>query len=263
MNNDIYTDQVLDNFLQNKISFDEVKQLLCREPDANPSDLIAIHHAAAVALQRSAVIDQVNKIHKQFIQSKIKSVPVSTEMDDNTETKVRTIQPVKWIVRIAAMLILTISAWYAWQFSSTSSGKLYSEIYLPYSVNTNRSATNEIVPHEMIKQYKERNYTAVIKTFHLLPATTNREKFLTAMAYHETGNYIHSVKLLEQILKNNSENNSRLYNDEAEFYMALNHLKLKNGKAARFWFQKIYNTPTHTFNDRISKWTITRLKWLK
>lgn len=263
MNNDIYTDQVLDNFLRNKISFDEVKQLLCREPDTNPSDLIAMHHVAAVALQRGAIIEQVDKIHKQFIESKLKSVEVNIETNENNLAKVRMFRPVKWLVRIAAMIILTISAWYAWQFNNTSSGKLYSEIYLPYSVNTNRSATNEFVPHEMIKQYKERNYIAVIKTFQLLPVTTNREKFLTAMAYHETGDYNHSVKLLEQILKYNTENKSRLYNDEAEFYMALNHLKLKNGKAARFWFQKIYNTPAHTFNDRISKWTITRLKWLK
>lgn len=263
MNNDIYTDQVLDNHLFNKIGFDEVKQLLCREPDADPSDLISMHHAAAVALQRNAVIEQVNKVHEQFLKTRLKPDTASIEVNTGRQAKIRSLHPVKWIVRIAAMFLLVISAWYAWEFHNTSSHKIYTEIYQPYSVNTNRSAFSEVAPHEMIKQYKEKDYFAVIKTFQLLSVTTNREKFLTAMAYHETGNYHQSISLLEQIIKHNTENGSRLYNDEAEFYIALNYLKLKNGNAALPWFQKIYSIPTHTYNERISKWTIKRLRWLK
>jgi tetratricopeptide (TPR) repeat protein len=113
-----------------------------------------------------------------------------------------------------------------------------------------------------IQQYKDKDYKAVIKTWQSLRGANNREKFLAASAFHETGDYQQAVNVLQQIVQNNSQTGNRLYNDEAEFYLGLSYLKMKNNKAAYNYFKKIRDNPNHTFHERVSRWTITRLKWL-
>lgn len=263
MNNDLYTDQVLDDYLFGKINLDEAGRMLDAKEDMLVTEMIRIHQVAAAALQRNAVIRQVANVHIQFLASLPKRTMLPSSNEESPVVAIRKTNFYKWVLRIAAVLLLAVSSWYTWQFSTNSSNKLYSEMYQAYNVNTNRAGIGEIVPHNMISQYKNRDYQGVISTYNSLPVTTNREKFLTAMAYHEISAYQQSVGLLTQIVHFNEQNKSRLYNDEADFYIALNYLKMKNGKAALPWFQKIYNTPTHTFNERVTKWTITRLKWLR
>jgi tetratricopeptide (TPR) repeat protein len=263
MNPEIYIEQILDDYLMGNIPLTEAEKLLSPEPTSVIGDMIAMHQAAAIALQRSAVIAQVKKVHNQFVASHL---PITVQKDSTdivTKAKVRSISPLKWLVRVAAVLIVFVSAWYVYQINAASSSKLYGEMYQAYNVNTERAPVDEIVPHNMIQEYKDRNFAAVIKTYKSLPSTTNREKFLTAMAYHETGDYQQTVDLLTAILRDNEQKGGRLYNDEAEFYTGLSYLKMKKGELAFPFFQKIYKTPGHTFHERVTKWTMTRLKWIK
>lgn len=259
MNNELYIDKILDDALKGTLAREEAGRLLQQENVADSENEIEMHFAAAVALQRHAVLMQVKNVHTQFVAA---GDNIQKSTAKKTKGKVKHLKLVKWSLRIAAMLVLFAGGWIAWQYNNTSSAKLYAEMYQPYNVNTDRTGIGEIVPHKMIQQYKGKDYAAVIGTFQLLTVTNNREKFLAASAYHETGNYQQAIDILGQILQTNKQQGSRLYNDEAEFYTGLNYLKMKNGKAALPWFQKIYEDPNHTFHDRVNKWTLVRLKWL-
>ena len=260
MNNNLHIDGILDDYLHWRLTRTEAEQLLRQQGVADSNTEIEMHQAAAVALQRYSILMQVRNIHAQFASADKNG---STAVTHTTPAMVINLWPFKWILRIAAIAVLVAGGWFAFQYSNNSSAKLYTEIYQPYNVNTDRADIDGIVPHNMIQEFKNKDYEAVISTYQSLPHANNREKFLAAIAFHETGNYPQAINVLKQISKSNNQNGNRLYNDEAEFYLALSYLKIKNNKAAYDYFKIIRNNPNHTFNEKVSKWTMKRLAWLK
>ena len=259
MNNNLHIENILDDLLTNKITRPEAAILLAQEGVTDSGFEIDLHLSGVNAISRYHVLNQVQAVHNKFIAARNIS-----QASNWTSGKIVTgkINPVKWLVRIAASVILIISAWFTYQYSNTTSGTLYSEIYQPYSINTDRGM-GEIKTHNMVPDFKQNNYGAVIKTFESLASTNNREKFLAGYAYHQTGSYQRSLGVFQQILAHNRQTNTRLYNDEAEFYSGLAYLKLKDNQSATNIFESIRKNPNHTFYERIDKWTLTRLKWLK
>ncbi len=253
MNTDTSIDSILDDYQKGIKSITETKMELEALGVIDTDEAITLHQAAARAIQRHAIRMQVKNVQRSFTENMVKK----------PEAKIVQLQPFRFILRIAAIVILVAGGWFAYQYNAVSSDKLYAEIYQPYQVNTNRANIGEIIPHQLIQQYKDKNYPAVINTYLSLTVSNNREKFLTAMAYHESGGYEKAIDLLLQIQAYNKQQGTRLYADEAEFFSALCYLKLNNGKAALPLFENIYNNRAHTFNERVSRWTIIRLRWIK
>lgn len=259
MNNELYITGLLDDYVRRKLEREEVISLLQQQGVANAGEEIDLHHAATIALQRGSVLQQVKGVHARFLQNQ----PASNGRTASGRGKlVAMLQPVKWVLRIAAAAIIIFAGWFAYDYLSSSSTALYADIYQPYNVNTDRAVIEEIVPHNMVQQFKQKDYGGVIATYKTLAVPGNREKFLTAMAFQETGGHQQAIELLTQILQYNAQQGTRLYNDDAEFYLALNHLKLKNTKAALALFSKIYNDQGHTYRERISKSMLRKMKWI-
>ncbi|MDX2048892.1 MAG: hypothetical protein SFU87_19035 [Chitinophagaceae bacterium] len=260
MNNNIHIESVLDEFLKRRITRAEAEVLLEKESVQDADLEINLHLASAKAVQRYNILKQVQSVHYAYLQSQIKNhTPKNIEAGKSASIKM---YPIKWALRIAASVILIMGAWFAYQYSRTSADKLYSELYQAYNVNTDRGI-GDITTHNMVNEFKAGNYGAVIKTYESLSATNNREKFLAAYACHVTGDYEKASALLNELLINNKKTNNRLYNDEAEFYLALSCLKTKDIRSARLLFERIRENPNHTFHEKVSKWTIRRLKWLQ
>lgn len=258
MKDELYIEQILDDYLQQKLHRADATALLKSQGLADAESEIELHQAAAASIQRYNILRQVQNVHLQFWEQ-----PGNKELD-RSDSKVKIVQmnSFKWFLRIAAAIIFLAGIWFTYFFVSITNTKLYAEIYQPYNVNTNRANIKEIVPHNMIQEFKEKNYTSVIETYRNIPVTNNREKFLAAVSYQETNNHGEAIKLLNEILMLNKQEQSRLYNDEAEFYLALNYLKLKKMKQAIPLFQKIYDDPGHTFHERIGKTILKKIKWL-
>ena len=259
MNSENIPEQSLDDYVQGKTSRDNLIRTLQNNNIANAEYEVDLHHAAVAALQRSEVYRQVSNVHQSFI-SKNQSAEVVKLNHDN---KIKTIRkPVYWILRIAAVVVLVLGSKFLYDYNNTSAESLYSEIYQSYSVNTNRASFTEIVPHKMKENFKAGDYTGVIKTYESLANTTVREKFLTAISYHETGVYEKAIRIFKEILVFNSSSANRLYNDEAEFYLGLSYLKINNVKEARILFEKINNDKAHTYHNIVSNNIVRKLKWL-
>lgn len=260
MNNELYIGQILDEYVLRKLTREEAVTELNRQGVSNAVYELELHLAAAVALRKGSVLQQVKNVHQQFLQAQQEKI---SSRNSTTARVISLKQSLKWISRVAAVVFIIAASWFTYTYSTTTSKSIYAEIYQPYNVNNDRASIDEIVPHNMVLQFRSKDYAAVIKTFGDLSLTNNREKFLTAIAYQETGSYSKAISLFEQVLKVNQEKQSRLYNDEAEFYLALNYLKVKNTDAAIALFRKIYDDPGHTFQERVSKASLRKMKWLK
>lgn len=245
MNYNIDLDNYLDDMFKNKTSRSETEALLQQQNVQDAAHAIDLHLAAAKALQRYKVLEQVQLVHNQFIRKPRGMVKI-----------------IGYAMRVAAVVVLAVGAWFIYTYSTNNSDSLYSKIYQPYHVNTDRGA-EDAQTHNMVNEFKAGNYTAVVKSYESLPASNNREKFLAGYASHQLGKYDTAINLFNLILENNRSTRSRLYNDESEFYLALSYLKTKNVKSAYPLFRKIGHSPNHTFHERVNSWTLTRLQWLQ
>lgn len=256
MSNNLQTDIILDNFLKGNIT----REVTCAQLEENgvtdAREEIVLHIAAATAIIQYNIQTQVSQVHQLYA-----AAPARQPEAPGRGSKAPVRSLVKWSLRIAAVCTTAICAWFAYQYTQTNSQNLFSETYQPYNINTLRS--NQPAPHPLAEDFKKGNFSGVIGTFRTLAAPDNRERFLAGFALLETGRYTEAAEQFNLIIKNNISQNSRLYNDEAEYYLALASLKLKNNSEARHLFKKIYNEPEHTYHNRVNKWLLTRLGWLK
>lgn len=245
MNYNTEIDNYLDDMFTKKNSRAETETLLQLQNVSDTAYAIDLHLAAAKALQRFKVMEQVHLIHSEFVRKPRGLVKIITIA-----------------MRVAAFVLLAVGGWFFYTYSTTNSASLYQKIYQPYHVNTDRGVEDALT-HNMVNEFKAGNYAAVVKSYESLPVSNNREKFLAGYASHQLGQYETSINLFNLILENNRLNNSRLYNDESEFYLALSYLKTNNVKSAFPFFRKIGQSPNHTFHERVNSWTLTRLRWLQ
>lgn len=245
MNDHTDIDNLLDDMFKNKTSRPEIEELLHHQNIGDAAYAIDLHMAAAKALQRFKVQQQVLLVHNDFVQKAPRTITFNS-----------------MVIRIAASVLLLVSGWFIYTYSTTNSTALYKKIYQPYHVVTDRGDVDPLT-HNIVNQFKAGNYAEVVKTYESLTISNNREKFLAGYASHQLGQYETSINLFNLILENNRQTNSRLYNDESEFYLALSYLKLNNVKSAFPFFKKISQGSNHTFHERVNSWTLTRLQWLQ
>lgn len=258
MTNNIESEFVLDELVKNRLTKVEAKELLARQGLSNLDVEIDLHFASVKAIQQYAILKQVQSVHSSFMHSE----PNAENSIGKAPIMPSRMVSMRWVMGVAASLFVFAATWFTYQYSTNDGGKLYSEIYQPYNVNTDRGI-GEISTHNLIQEFKNEDYKAVIKTYESLLNTNIREKFLTGYAYHQVANYNKSIELLRQLLKYNKLNKTRLYNDEAEFYLALSYLKINDIVSAAELFKSIRSNPDHTFHETVTKWNLTRLNWLK
>lgn len=256
MNDNFTIQQLLDDVLLKKVDRTSAEESMAALGVEDPALEIDTHIVAAKAIQRNNIIQQVQSVHQRFALASLTTLP------ETKEVKVVPMRPITFILRVAASAILIMGLFIAYEFTNTNSNKIYSSVYQSYEVNTSRGI-EEIPTHKMLEQFSNKNYAEVINTYKNLAVTNNREKFLTAYAYHENKEYKAAVNLLQQILLYNQQSNSRLYNDEAQFYLGLNYLKMNDIKNTLKYFEPIAADPDHTFNNRFDRWTLIKLKWLR
>lgn len=257
MNDNLTIQQLLDDVLLQKVDRTSAEKSMTALGIQDPAMEIDVHFAAAKAIQRHNIIQQVQSVHQRYAQAP------STILKERKTATVRPMRPITFILRVAAAAVLIMGLFIGYEYTNTNSNQIYSSVYQSYEVNTSRSAVEKIPTHQMLEQFSKKDYAAVIYTYKSLTNTNNREKFLTAYAYHETKEYAAAIDLLQQILIHNQQSNTRLYNDEAEFYLGLSYLKINDIENSLLYFEPIIADPEHTFHNRFSRWTLIKLKWLK
>jgi tetratricopeptide (TPR) repeat protein len=254
MNDALLTEQYLDDFIKGNLSKERIKQLLTDNGYADATTEIELHQSAAIAIQRFSTISQVEQIHKEFF--------TSAETVKKQPGKTIAMFSVKTLMRAASVLLFLAAGFIIYEIATLSGDKIHRDIYQSFSLNTGRDI-KEVSESIIIRQFRQNNFKAVIKSYTEIVIAGNREKFLAGYAYMQTNNYKEGISLMEAIIDSNKNANPPLYNDEAEYYLALAYLKTGANNKAYKYLSIIHNDINHTYHEKISWSVLIKSKWLK
>ncbi len=253
-------DACLDQLLRQTITEQAAKKVLMANQVTNADTSIVLHKQAVAMLQRYQAIKQVQDVRLAYLQQRNAQETIQLR----STAKIVKLRPVKWMLRIASVLLLSFSLVLSYQFTNNSGDKLYSELYHQYNITVQRDV---VLPldgiNKIVVLYEEKDYSGVVSSYGQRPDATGRETFLTALAHSELKQYDKAVVLFESLLAANKASGTRLYKDDAEYYLGLASLQQKDYTKSYTVFKAISQDPSHTYYQEVSKWLLMRLKWLK
>ena len=242
-------DDILDKIIMGKVSEDNFTDLPSGYTTDELMKELQTHEAAAVAIQRNAVLRQVSLVHNAYFKNRNKEA---------------------WTVRVnfrfwlsaAAILIVVPALIVMFVYATNSPDRLFASQYQTYRLNVDRtsSPSNKEL---LATNYQDGKYNEAITQFESLTSKSVSDKVIAAFAYMELNNYKAAIPLFNAVIRNNVVTREKLYQDEAEYYLALSYLKAKQIEQSYQLFSKIYSDTEHTFNGRLNKWFMMRLKWLR
>lgn len=158
---------------------------------------------------------------------------------------------------VFAVLVLALLFWKGYTLYQLSPGELFDKMYVPFAPakTSATSAAKQDIEH----YYKAGNYVAVTMQSKKQPQLTEKEKLLIGLAYLERQDYSKAIKWLEPA----ANNFKSPYRQSAEFYLALTYLKNEDYDRSIETMEHIAYTPTHPYNNRVSKAIIRDVKMLK
>lgn len=253
MNNRTSFEELLDQWLVQQISLEEMAT--ASQKNLNEvKEAAGIHALAIVALEKYAVQETVSKVHGRYLAARKEQKPLPA--------RIVSMHKNKWFIRVAASAAIFTGLFMAIDSLPVNTDKFYAENFKDYQVNIERGVT--ISNHVALDEYfREGNYAATIQAFRQHGLTSNKEIFLTGYAYLKVGEFDNAARLFNVILSKGNDKEETLFKDEAEYYLGLTYVKLKEVEKAYQLFSKIKEDRTHTFYDNIDNWSLTRMRWFK
>jgi tetratricopeptide (TPR) repeat protein len=245
------TDKFLDDCFNGTITREQLAEMLLISSKEVTNDLIKEHLVAITAVQQYNLLMQVKQVHSLYIQPEAK---------EKEKAVVRPLFTLKLVMRIAAVLLLILSSWLFYEYSTNSYNRLYADMFATYTVNEVRS-TDAGQMNKLVEAYRAGEYSKTTDLFTTVLNPTSRELFFTAMSYLEIGKPSDAVLLFDKIYSYNEVNGEKLYEDEADYYLALTWLRLNEKQKAVKLFEKIKADKEHTYSKHIKPFTIQKIKW--
>jgi tetratricopeptide (TPR) repeat protein len=253
MNNRTSFDELLDLWLKNKISFDELAAL-SGKPLAEVKQEAEMHKLASEAIEKYAIREKVSDVHSRYLaarKAKTQVTPPVVPINRN-----------KWMMRVAASVALLTGLYITSENMLLNSERIYKAHFQDYYVNVERSMEGTR-RYKIDEYFREGNYNGIIKAYQQLPQRSNKEMFLAGYAYLKEEEYTEASRLFNMILNSNDGDGELLFKDEAEYYLAMTYLKLREVDKAYQLLTKIKEDRAHTFNENVDNWTLTKMKWFK
>lgn len=177
---------------------------------------------------------------------------IHSQMMNEFNLPIRKISPVRKMLRystaIAAGIVVLIAAFMAYQYYSLSPEKVFSTNYQAYEISTVRGTGEATVIDEA---YRNKKYTEVIRLHANAPNPTVKSDFLAGAAALELNDLPLAKLSFNEVIDRNKNENTRILNDEAEYYLALTLLRQKDYKAALLLLENIQNDPDHIYRAKV------------
>ena len=250
-------DQILDEIILGKAQESKLAELINDENRDELLDELNVHQSAAALVQRNAVLLQVSRVHNSYMEKR----NGFTAEDFPYSHTIKPARSLRFWWSAAAVLIIAPLLAFVFVYTTNSSDRLYATQYQTYRINVDRSASQGTTA-SLTQLYQQGSYNEVVKEYQALNEKGTSEKMITAFAYMELQQYESAVPLFDAVIRSNVLTGERLYQDEAEYYLALSLLKTNQLQHAYQVFDKIYVDDEHTFNGRVDRWFMLRLKWL-
>ncbi len=248
MNDNSRHTETIINYLDGELTGEDLKQFeaLLSADDAVRGELENLQLAQS-AVRRFGLKTQVASVHSEMMAEFARD-------DKRPATIYRFMRPA---LRIAASLLVLLSAIGVYEYATVSPAKLYNENYRPYQESVARGASETSA---LEKAYLAGNPSLVISLYSKMGSTTNKAKFLTAQSYLATNQYLRAIRLFNTVIGSPTSDGS--FKDDAEYYLALSYLQHSEPAKAEPIFQNIYDDKDHPYRDRVSYWTLLKIKLL-
>ncbi len=161
------------------------------------------------------------------------------------------------IMRVAAAVIFLLIGTAAFQYFTVSADSLYNDQYKGYTVAITRDGATV---GKIEEAYRAARYADVLKQFQSVALPELRDHFYAGMASMELQYYPGAIQFFKNVIEMNQTASSPVFQDDAEYYLALGYLKTNEVEKATELFQKIQSNPTHLYHDKVNTLFMIRLK---
>jgi hypothetical protein len=247
--------------------FDEANgQMTGNQPDSADAETLReweILRLAREAIRLHALTEQVKAVRTRFQAAedrqsavaerptKIRQTPPVLQTPPIRELAATPVAKVRRIIspamQIAAIFIVAMGLAVVIKIANTRPQGIFENNYTAYDLGVTRGAD---ASNEIEKAYRDKNWGAVYIAFQTTHTKTQEDYFLTAMAHMEQKDYYEAISLLKTLIQFNASREP-LFQDEAEYYLAMNYLATGQPAPALDLFNKIKADPRHLFYARV------------
>ena len=176
------------------------------------------------------------------------------------------IGPTRRIIRYsiagATCVVLIVSCIIVYNFYKLSSGKIFASHYRFYELARLPVAdSTPVSPVE--KAYRENDYQKAAGLFSKNSSGTVKETFLAGLSYVELGNNWEAIAKFNKVIEYNDSVKTNLFKDDAEYYLALTHIRNKDYDFAIDMLRSIKENPGHLYHSMVTGKLIRQVKMLK
>jgi hypothetical protein len=226
----------LDDFFAGTINREKLDSILTLNGVSETEPLVKQHAFAAQLIRNYNLLEQVQKVHEQMVEEfRNPSVQKQAKVVSFKSNR-------SFYMKIAAGLFIILSGSLMALYFNSTGKDFYRSHYTAYAVSETRSITDE-PETELVKAYRRGEFTNVIALYNKVNNPGNRELF-------------------NRIISDNKTKGELLYQDEAEYYLAMAFLKNNETSKALPILTTIANEPAHTYHNKVSKTALLRMKWL-
>ena len=245
----------IDHYLDSRLSAQQAHQLEEElQHDADLRRLLDSVTIAREAIRSGALRVRMKQLHEEYM----KEIEIE-RTSDNTLPMYRK-QSFTWALRIAASLLLGVTAYSSYEFTVLDANRYYETKFMPYRLPVTRGHTENVTTLDSL--YSASSYAAVIGQFTHLTVKFPRDYFLTAMSHLQQGQFDQAIVLFNTLRQYDTQRNTDYFHQETDYYLALAYLGANQVDEALVLFERIYNAPQHLFYQTVNKRDLIRLKIL-
>jgi tetratricopeptide (TPR) repeat protein len=253
--NSIYDIEKLDKYLSGELPASEMGAINERlKTDLAMQQEINLLRTLQETIRKEAIRQKVKFLQTQFLNH--------NPIEEGKGEKVVPIKHnVRWTLRIAASFLIAALGYGIYQFSTTHADGLYRTNFVSYKLPVLRGAEEDYSLLDSL--YHAQQYEAVISKFAEVNNPQPHDNFLAAMSFMQIGDFAKAQTALKVLVKRNNENDTRFFEQEAEYYLALTYIQTNNIDSAIFLFEKIKEDRKHLYHYNVSNTDVWRLRILR
>lgn len=183
------------------------------------------------------------------------------EIQATTSKQAPGIFPFRRLLRIAtalgALVLLFLLLWKLYDIYQLSAEKMYEQSYVPYQIAAGKTSTDSLTIIELY--YNEGDHKEVIRQSKNLLSVLDRERLLIGISYLQVEEYLPAISWLNRL----AEQDGNPYQQHAQFYLTLTHLKNRDYDRAIELMQLIVDNPRHLYQKRFTQDDVSDVGLLK
>lgn len=246
MTEDAHNDDLLIRYLDGELSAGEKKSLEERlHTDAALREQFTNLQVAVQAVKHLGTTQQVQAVHSDMMKEL---------KPERKATLVFFGKTLRYTLAIAASLVVLFIGVKLYRAAQVSPENLYSESFVDFNVSAAREAGGRLSEIETL--YRQKDYKAITGSVRSINLNA-KDSLLIGLAYLQTNRAPQAIGFFQALAFSAND-----YQQDAEFYLALSHLKNKAYAKAVPLMEKISANPSHLYHEQLTTDVVEKVKKL-